>query len=184
MPIVLSCDPGAPNFGFSVIDFKTSKKGKLEPKILELGILNNVLRDIKHNPKAELKKMSVELLSKTKLHKPEFFIAERFLARSFRTNLAESIPMMLGYILKSLPPKTIVHLTPAVTWKAAAKKVFNLKKLDTIYKEVICTPHELDAVLLAFFGTDALYLLNDADFWEGIKCQIYNIKNPKKSHAT
>ncbi len=171
MPIVLSCDPGAPNFGFSVIDFKTSKKGKLEPKILELGILNNVLRDIKHNPKAELKKMSVELLSKTKLHKPEFFIAERFLARSFRTNLAESIPMMLGYILKSLPPKTIVHLTPAVTWKAAAK-------------EVICTPHELDAVLLAFFGTDALYLLNDADFWEGIKCQIYNIKNPKKSHAT
>lgn len=174
MVTVLSCDPGAPNFGYAVITFK-NKSDYMKVKILELGILNNVLRDIKSEPKKELAAMASELLKIAKPHQPDFFIAERFLARSFRTVLAESIPMMIGFLLKALPAKIIVHLTPAVTWKAAAKKVFKVKKLDEIYTEVNCTPHELDAVLLAFFGTDTLTLLENKKFWESIKCQINNI---------
>ncbi len=170
---ILSCDPGAPNFGFAIVEFSDNTKTKcVEIRVVQIGLLQSVLKNLKDDPRAELKSMHKEINELVKKHSPDIFIAERFLIRSFRTQIAETIPMMIGYLLKALPAKIDCRLTMAVTWKAKAKKVFGLKKLDQLYTEVDSYPHELDAVLMAIYCAGALELLADGSVWGKLKTQI------------
>lgn len=189
MITVLGHDPGTTNAGFAVVSFRQNPANKKSPwqfKIHTVGILQNTLSDLKANQEEQLRKYAEELTSLLVKYKAESVIAERFMIRSFRTATAEYVSFMLGYLICYLKEKTKTKpdLTPipAVTWKNAVKRIFDL---DAFYKDVHAYPHEIDSVLMCFYTTNCLSVLSTAKARKELKCKIESktTRPPKRVKA-
>lgn len=177
MITILGHDPGITNAGFAVVSFRPDPRGHKFPcqyKIRQVGILENTLSDLKVNPRKQLVEYGNELLALVKKYKAKHLIAERFMIRSFRTATAEYVSWMLGSLDTRLEYETKINTTaiPAVTWKNAVKRIFDL---DAFYKSTHAFPHEIDSVLLAFYQAGQLNLLQTAKSRKVLKCKIETV---------
>lgn len=161
MITILGHDTGVTNGCVAVVSFRPNPKNKNLPwqfNIRTLKILPNTLSDMKSDQTGQLKKYVNDVMEIFNKYSVDHLVAERFMIRSFRTATAEYICVMLGALdnemrwRKKKPPVFI----PAVTWKNAVNRLFNLKDF---YKQVHALPHECDSVLMAFHQAGCLDLL-------------------------
>jgi Holliday junction resolvasome RuvABC endonuclease subunit len=164
--IVMSFDPGGKNFGYCVT--KINKEDR-KFKVLESGMIKFPIRDLKGDWTQEIINYEKELRRLVRKHKPEFFIAERYILRGVVTGgtTTEGISMMLGIaglILKKLKCKLIT----AAIWKNAVNRAHGKDSLKKNYykqAKTVCTPHQLDAAMIG------LYLMYDSKHYTGLSVE-------------
>ena len=149
---LLCLDPGTRNFAYSIIEVETYTTGKgttLKVQPLETGLLGNTISSMR-NAKSELRSFIADLESLT-MRKDlaiQGLVLEQFQSRGVGTSLLERVNVMIGAILTHFFYLDIDFFT-ASAWKCAIKKQFDL---DTEYKHITCTPHELDATYIGVYG--------------------------------
>ncbi len=188
MITVLAHDPGAVNYGFSVVAFRKDKD-KIKYKIRVTGKLKdpaNIQGTTSQEMGVVLNRYTRGISALIKDHGVTNSVAERFMARGHGGTLIESVNMMLGR-LTGIPNQNPVLLSSA-TWKNRVNKFFDLK---AFYKEVRVEPHEIDATFMAFYlaeklwGVDILHRFTKPKELRRLKerieeCTTSPLKKPKR----
>lgn len=146
MAIILSCDPGCPNFGISVLDYTDGKV-----TLLRNGIVKNPLRDLRANFTEQLEVLIDEVKTYWLQGKPpDGIICERFQSRGLKGDLIEKVTAMITALHFAFPHARF-RLITAATWKNAYRRA-NETELDRVYKVAKVTPHQMDATLIGLYG--------------------------------
>lgn len=146
--VVMAHDPGKTNYAVAVVKGKVVR-GKLRLRVIFNNMVSNTVKQLTDGTvlKQEIKAYLVETFQYGAAHKPNLFIAERFMTRGLKGPTIEMIGIMLGAFVSRLPvPYALVG---ASTWKNEMKRRgLDLKEM---YKLARVTPHQLDAVLMAVY---------------------------------
>lgn len=155
---ILAHDPGFRNYGWCCLDFSAGPK-TAQPKVtvLECSQMQDTATEMKTQLRAQLLAYLAEVQTQWKRHKPQYFIAERYMPRGIGGNTIEVINVMLGSLVSRLKVPHI--LIPASQWKNEVKR-WGID-LEVLYKKTWITPHQIDA---CFMG---LYL-----GWKLSKCEM------------
>lgn len=142
---ILGIDIGTVNAGFGVVQFQV-KKNKVAYKIHKCGLLQCLVKDLSVPHKRELKAHVREVKKLVKTYAVDYVLEERYMTRGIKGSTVEAVNQMMGALDLSL--KQEVTQIPAATWKNRVNKFFDLKFL---YTQAYVPPHEIDAVLQAFW---------------------------------
>ncbi len=145
MITILGIDPGSVNAGYAILRARVKNK-KIQYKLEECGKLNNLLKDLKHPHKKVLKAHVREVKSLVNKYKADYVLTERYMTRGIKGSTIEAVNQMLGALDIGLSQE--ITQIPAATWKNQVNRIFDLKEF---YKSVRVEPHEVDAVLQAFW---------------------------------
>lgn len=155
--VVLGLDPGTNSFAYCVLEVKGVQRGVLNTKVLQHGMLNATMRDLKlattlRAQREAFKAVLYQILSDFSV---THIVAERYMIRRGQGGTAiEAINIMIGVLLETdLPTKLI----PASQWKNEVSR--RDISLDDIYLEVKAagiTPHQTDACHIATYGANLL----------------------------
>lgn len=127
---IMGHDPATKNYGYCLTTF-FSKKDKFKYRILDAGILQNTLADLKQDVMRDLFTYLDEVY-KISGDKTSLFVIERYMTRGMFSGVSnEAVNQMIGF-LYSLPSLTktnieIMQITSA-TWKNRCNKFFTLDK--------------------------------------------------------
>lgn len=137
----LGIDPGTSNFAVVSIEGLRVRKAYM---------LGHTIKDLK-TPGAARKQMAKFASNMwPMLLEHDHVVCERYMNRGVRSATGEFVNIMLGNLLT----RKDMLLLPAVTWKNAANRRFNLKQA---YKAFSGPAHLLDALLLALYNKDKTY---------------------------
>lgn len=146
---VLSMDPGTGNFGFTVFKVKQVNDG-IKFSIKGTGLVANTIKELKVHLQQQNRYFLDEMQQVIDEYGPfSLMTAERYQTRGIKGTTIECINVMLGGLL--CRADTDFRLYPAVSWKAAAKKCFDLDALYEETKGQEKTPHELDSFLIGIY---------------------------------
>lgn len=169
MPHILALDPGKTNFGYAVLQYRDTKKGR-EYRLREHGHIKNTVNDLKPvNLLAAFDTYRQEILSIINRFNITEVVAERFVSRGLLGSLSEYVCNMQG-ITASIPGLTVFQLVMPATWKAAFNKNFKLNDFyKVVKKEAGMTPHQLDAVCIGLYFLSGKELFNAFSSFRGRK---------------
>lgn len=159
---ILASDPGARNYGISLVELDLSDRKTPRFRVLYYGMLQNTVNDLRHPTLLEQKKAFIaevkdlvrKFLPEQKVH---LVIAERFMTRGLLGTLIEYVSFMLG-VLHSEFKGSSFRAIQASTWKNdfRRKTGHQLNSKGELYKTVKMDlgmkPHELDAILIGIYG--------------------------------
>ncbi len=165
---ILAFDPGGSNHAFSQVEVSNKYPWY---KVVSTGMLAHTIKDIKGEVKKEAMAHQSEIRKLLKF-KPDNIFAERYLLRRAVTGgtTTEGINQALGILAVNAGKAELRYITAAL-WKNAYNRMFGKDTLKGHYKlaKVICTPHQLDACLIAIFGMYTL--VEDMKPFEDFKIQ-------------
>lgn len=145
---IAGMDPGSANFGFGVLQVDLGCKKKLRYRFREVGMMQNLLREMKGDVRGDLKKFQRGVNRVLREHKVDVIVAERYMNRGIRGNTGELVGMMLGAIVHSARVQDVM-LIPASQWKNAFNKNATL---TDVYDDCRLVPHVIDACSIALYG--------------------------------
>lgn len=146
---ILSMDPGTGNFGFTVFTAKLVND-KIRFNVQGTGLVANTIKELKVHLQKQNRYFLDEMQEVIDEYGPfSLMTAERYQTRGIKGTTIECINVMLGGLLYMAD--TDFRLYPAVSWKAAAKKCFDLEELYEETKGQNKTPHELDSFLIGIY---------------------------------
>jgi hypothetical protein len=149
--IVIGHDPGRQNYAYCMLNVKVVKD-VVRAKIIKSGFIRNTpnFKNVSGSIYEYMRELEdVYMYANAR---PECISIERFQGRGIKSGLLETVNLGLGAVVQDALSKssTTKIITPtASAWKNALNRVVDLKKW---YKVIRCTPHELDACLIAIYG--------------------------------
>jgi hypothetical protein len=177
---LLGLDPGSKNFAYSILEaelYVTAKGTTIKINPIETGLVGNTITSMR-TAKSELRQFltDLEFLCNRKNTPVQGIILEQFQSRGVGTYLIEKVNVMIGAILTHFSYLDIDFFS-AAAWKISVKKKFDL---DTEYKRITCTPHELDATLIGAFGSFKLlkippYNAYTSNYLEGLARRVEDV---------
>lgn len=142
MITILGLDPGSRNMAWSVVEMQTTTKFK----IIQVGMIENTVTDLKGEVKPRANKFKNEIQSKIRSFGINLIVAERFQARGIKGNTGEFVALMLGILVIQKPQCMLIT---ASQWKNRFNQHCDLKAL---YKTTKLKPHEIDSTSIALYG--------------------------------
>ena len=155
--IVIGHDPGKISYAYSVLDFKMVHD-KPVAKLLRCGLLNSPITGFKNLPK-QVGDYTQEFLDieRGSNEQATMYCVERFQGRGLKASLLETVNVAIGcgvLLFNNRNYQVSIYTPTAATWKNSVNRVCDLKDW---YKRIRCTPHELDATLIAMYGVYRYY---------------------------
>lgn len=157
---VLSLDPGAKNFAYSINKHEL-KGNKVVSVVEKTGVLDNSIKEVKANLKTSTNLFLEEINVLRDSNNVSLVIAERFMSRGHTVGITgEVVGIMLGaLILNTITeyPNCKIKLISSSLWKNAFNRmrVFDDKNnnwMKESYRLCAATPHEMDATLIGIWG--------------------------------
>ncbi|QDH83638.1 holliday junction resolvase [Achromobacter phage Motura] len=146
---ILSLDPGSSNMGIAVSEFANGKLYHLCNSVMESPI-----KELKGDIQSSRAKFMAEIDQWVTHFDCKAIIAERFQTRGLMGKTIESVSLMLGCLLQGYPHLK-VKLIPASQWKNDFTRTVGAgdkELLKQLYKIVGTEPHQLDAMLIGWYG--------------------------------
>jgi len=174
--IVLGLDPAIKNFGYCVYDADSNVS-------IENGILDCTINKIDDGHPDQVLAFTNRIMDLISTHGISLITAERFQARGVTLDIQiECINQMLGIIsLCAVNLGVKYKFVYASHWKNEVNKKLKTlgcflidpknkrAKTETginVYKNIRCTPHELDAALIASYGAE--YVNANKEYYKSI----------------
>lgn len=145
---ILAHDPGFRNYGWCCIDFSAGPK-TVRPKIVvrECSQLQDMATEMKTRLREQLLSYLAEIQTHWIRHRPQYFIAERYMTRGIKGMTVEVINVMLGSLVSRVKVPHV--LVPASQWKNEVKR-WGID-LDAVYAQTWITPHQIDACFMGLY---------------------------------
>lgn len=155
--ISIGHDPGRSNYAYSILDFKLVND-RPAAKLLRCGLLQSPIVGFKNLPK-QVGDFTAEFLEieRSCSEQATVYSVERFQGRGIKSSLLETVNVAVGcgvLLFNNRNYQVNIYTPTAGTWKGAVNRVCDLKDW---YKRIRCTPHELDATLIAMYGVYRYY---------------------------
>lgn len=162
--VILACDPGSSNYGYSVLECDLAKGHTPVVMIKRFGCLHNTVRDLKSNHRKQLRAYRDSLKDIVDSYGVTHIIAERYMSRRMGGVTIELVNIMIGAMLQQFLDLS-TKVMPASQWKNELKrKGIDLEEVYAEYKDKKITPHAIDASMIGCYGA---YILSDLKPYEG-----------------
>lgn len=139
----MGIDPGRANFAIVLLD---------DGRVVHARMVKNTIVTMSRTGADQRRAYRREIRRTIEGLKPHSVLTEQFAVRGFGTQLTEVINIMIGCVLMTCDYSRVQSETiMASTWKAAARKSFDLDEMYEYAKKLTMAPHVVDALCLATY---------------------------------
>jgi Holliday junction resolvasome RuvABC endonuclease subunit len=153
---ILGIDPGTTFSAYSIIDVTITENKVTNIKWICSGLFRNLLKNVDSTTQVSARPFIKDIRELLNKYSPQIIVMESFMQRSFRSNLASPISIMLGLVLGMAERRKLKYISvmPS-TWKRQLERDF--KKVDDVYDLTYpikqrLPPHVIDSFFQALFA--------------------------------